>query len=107
MLKLELQWFKPGFCCHILSLHRKLYFVLSLFTQVYKCFIYFSIILLLLYFFIKFLLGINKWVPVIIMRQGNIEMDSHLIHEGVAIFPVANSCYRNQVRCQPDGPLGS
>ena len=45
------QWFEPGLCRHVVSLDKKLYFTLSLFTQVYK------------------------WVPAIIMLGGNVAMD--------------------------------
>ena len=30
------QWFEPSFCRRVVSLDKKLYFTLSLFTQVYK-----------------------------------------------------------------------
>ena len=43
--------FEPGLCCHVVSLDKKLYSTLSLFTQVYK------------------------WVPAIIMLGGNLVMD--------------------------------
>ena len=36
---------------------------------------------------------------------GNPEIDWHPIQGGVEILPVA-SCYRNQDKLQPDGPLG-
>ena len=36
---------------------------------------------------------------------GNPEMDKHPIQGGVGILLVA-SCYRNQDKLQPDGPLG-
>ena len=45
------QWFDPGHCRRVVSLDKKLYSTLSLFTQVYK------------------------WVPVIIMLGGNLVMD--------------------------------
>ena len=44
-------WFEPSLCCCVLSLDKKLYFTLPLFTQVYK------------------------WVPAIIMLGGNLAMD--------------------------------
>ena len=43
--------FEPIHCRHVVSLDKKLYFTLSLFTQVYK------------------------WVPAIIMLGGNLAMD--------------------------------
>ena len=30
------RWFEPGHCCRVVSLDKKLYSTLSLFTQVYK-----------------------------------------------------------------------
>ena len=45
------RWFEPGHCCRVVSLDKKLYSTLSLFTQVYK------------------------WVPAIIMLAGNLAMD--------------------------------
>ena len=45
------RWFEPGHCCRVVSLDKKLYSSLSLFTQVYK------------------------WVPAIKMRGGNLVMD--------------------------------
>ena len=45
------QGFEPDHCHLVVSLHKKLYFTLSLFTQVYK------------------------WVPAIIMLGGNLAMD--------------------------------
>ena len=45
------RWFEPGHCCRVVSLDKKLYSTLSLFTQVYK------------------------WVPAIIMLGGNLVMD--------------------------------
>ena len=45
------RWFEPGLCRRVVSLDKKLYFTLSLFTQVYKC------------------------VPAIIMLGGNLAMD--------------------------------
>ena len=45
------RWFEPGHCRRVVSLDKKLYSTLSLFTQVYK------------------------WVPVIIMLGGNLAMD--------------------------------
>ena len=47
----EGRWFEPGLCCRAVSLDKKLYFTLSLFTQVYK------------------------WVSAIIMLGGNLAMD--------------------------------
>ena len=44
-------WFEPGLCCRVVSLDKKLYSTLSLFTQVYK------------------------WVPAIIMLGGNFSME--------------------------------
>ena len=44
-------WFEPGHCRRVVSLDKKLYSTLSLFTQVYK------------------------WVPAIIMLGGNLAMD--------------------------------
>ena len=44
------RWFEPSLCCRV-SLDKKLYSTLSLFTQVYK------------------------WVLAIIMRGGNLAMD--------------------------------
>ena len=44
-------WFEPGRCSHVVSLDKKLYSTLSLFTQVYK------------------------WVPAIIMLGGDLAMD--------------------------------
>ena len=32
----ESRWFEPSLCRHVVSLDKKLYFILSLFTQVYK-----------------------------------------------------------------------
>ena len=49
--KSEGRWFEPSLCHHVVSLDKKLYFTLSLFTQVYK------------------------WVPAIIMLGGNLAMD--------------------------------
>ena len=45
------RWFEPSLCCHVVSLDKKSYSTLSLFTQVYK------------------------WVPVIIMLGDNLVMD--------------------------------
>ena len=45
------RWFEPDHCHHVVSLDKKLYSTLSLFTQVYK------------------------WVPAIIMLGGNLAMD--------------------------------
>ena len=45
------RWFEPGHCRRVVSLDKKLYSTLSLFTQVYK------------------------WVPAIIMLGGNPAMD--------------------------------
>ena len=45
------RWFEPGHCRRVVSLDKKLYSTLSLFTQVYK------------------------WVPAIIMLGGNLAMD--------------------------------
>ena len=45
------RWFEPGLCRRVVSLDKKLYFTLPLFTQAYK------------------------WVPAIIMLGGNLEMD--------------------------------
>ena len=45
------RWFEPGLCRHVVSLDKKLYSTLSLFTQVYK------------------------WVPAIILLGGNLAMD--------------------------------
>ena len=45
------RWFEPGLCRRVVSLDKKLYSTLSLFTQVYKC------------------------VPAIIMLGGNLAMD--------------------------------
>ena len=45
------QWFKLGLCCRVVSLDKKLYSTLSLFTKVYK------------------------WVLVIIVLGGNLAMD--------------------------------
>ena len=45
------RWFEPGHCRRFVSLDKKLYFTLSLFTQVYK------------------------WVPAIIMLGVNLAMD--------------------------------
>ena len=44
-------WFEPGHCRRVVSLDKKLYSTLSLFTKVYK------------------------WVPAIIMLGGNLAMD--------------------------------
>ena len=44
-------WFEPGHCRRVVSLNKKPYSALSLFTQVYK------------------------WVPAIIMLGGNLAMD--------------------------------
>ena len=60
------RWFEPGHCHRVVSLDKKLYSTLSLFTQVYK------------------------WVPAITMLGGNLAMDKHPIQGGVAIFPVAS-----------------
>ena len=65
------RWFEPGHCRRVVSLDKKLYSTLSLFTQVYK------------------------WVPAIIMLGGSLAMDYHSIQGGVAIFLVA-SCYGNR-----------
>ena len=46
-------WFKPSLCHCVVSLDKKLYSTLSLFTQVYKC------------------------VTAIIMLGGNLAMDKH------------------------------
>ena len=32
----EGRWFEPSLCYHVVSFDKKLYFTLSLFTQVYK-----------------------------------------------------------------------
>ena len=45
------RWFEPGHCRRVVSLDKKLYSTLSLFTQMYK------------------------WVPAIIMLGGNLTMD--------------------------------
>ena len=45
------RWFEPGLCRGVVSLDKKLYCTLSLFTHVYK------------------------WVPAIIMLEGNLAMD--------------------------------
>ena len=45
------RWFELGHCCCVVSLDKKLYFTLSLFTQMYK------------------------WVPAIIMLWGHLAMD--------------------------------
>ena len=45
------RWFEPGHCRRVVSLDKKLYFTLSLITQVYK------------------------WVPAMIMLGGNLAMD--------------------------------
>ena len=45
------RWFEPGLCRRVVSLDKKLYSALPLFTQVYK------------------------WVPAIIMLGGNLAMD--------------------------------
>ena len=45
------RWFEPGQCRRVVSLDKKLYSTLSLFTQV------------------------NKWVPAIIMLGGNLATD--------------------------------
>ena len=45
------RWFEPDHCRRVVSLDKKLYSTLSLFTQVYK------------------------WVPAIIMLGGNLAMD--------------------------------
>ena len=45
------RWFEPGHCRRVVFLDKKLYFTLSVFTQVYK------------------------WVPAIIMLGGNLAMD--------------------------------
>ena len=45
------RWFEPGHCRRVVSLDKKLYSTLSLFTQVYK------------------------WDPAIIMLRGNPTMD--------------------------------
>ena len=45
------RWFEPSFCCRVVSLDKKLYSTLSLFTQVYK------------------------WLPAIIMLGDNLAMD--------------------------------
>ena len=45
------RWFEPGFCRRIVSLGKKLYSTLTLFSQVYK------------------------WLPAFIMLGGNLAMD--------------------------------
>ena len=45
------RWFEPSLCCHVVSLDKKHYSTLSLYTQVYK------------------------WVTAIIMLGGNLAMD--------------------------------
>ena len=45
------QWFEPSLCRRVVSLDKKLYFTLSLFTQVYK------------------------WLPAIILQGGMLAMD--------------------------------
>ena len=45
------RWFEPGLCRRVVSLDKKLYSTLSLFTQVYE------------------------WVPAIIMLGGNLTMN--------------------------------
>ena len=66
-------WFEPSFCRRVVSLDKKLYSTLSLFTQVYK------------------------WVPAIIMLGGGgtLRWTSIPPKGGVAIFLVT-SCYRNR-----------
>ena len=44
----------------------------------------------------------NKWVPANLMLGVNLQ---HLAQGGVEILLVA-SCYRNQDKLRPDGPLG-
>ena len=48
---------------------------------------------------------VYKWVLANLMLGGNPAMDYHPIQGGVEIIPVA-SCYRNQDKPRPDGPLG-
>ena len=48
---------------------------------------------------------VYKWVPATLMLGGNPAMDQHPIQGGVEILSVA-SCYRNQDKLRPDGPLG-
>ena len=73
----------PGLCHFVVSLDKKLYSTLSLFSQVYK------------------------WVPAI-MLGGNFAMDmyKHPNQGGVVIFLVA-LCYENWVKIWPDGPLNN
>ena len=49
------RWFEPGLRRRVVSVDKKLYSTLALFTQVYK------------------------WVPAIIMLEGNLAMDLHPI----------------------------
>ena len=50
--------------------------------------------------------SLQKWVPANSMLGGNPAMDKYPIQGGVEILSVA-SCYRNQDKLRPDGPLGS
>ena len=68
------RWFEPSLCLHVVSLDKKLYSILSLFTQVYK------------------------WVPAIIMLGVTLQRTSIPSRGGVAILLVA-SCYRNPGLC--------
>ena len=73
---------EPGFCCHVISLGKKLYSTLSLFPQVYK------------------------WVPAMIMLGVTLRWTSIPSRGRVAIFLVA-SCFRfTGVKRWPDGPPG-
>ena len=48
----------------------------------------------------------NKWVPANLLLEGNPAMDQHLIQGRLEILSVI-SCYRNQDKLRPDGPLRS
>ena len=63
------RWFEPSLCRRVVSLGKKLYSTLSLFTQVYK------------------------WVHAIIMLEGSLAINWHAIQRGVAIFA---SRYKNR-----------
>ena len=49
---------------------------------------------------------VYKWVPANLLQGVTLQWTSIPFRGGVAILLVA-SCYRNQDKLQPDGPLGS
>ena len=76
------RWFEPGLCRRVVSLDKKLYSTLSLFTQMYI-----------------------KWVPAIIMLGDNLEMDYSIPDPGE--YSKSLHATETGVKRRPDGPLGS